>query len=330
MNIININSSISINNRVISTVTEIVNNLDEKDMTIFLKHLSIKDLLDDTLILLVSEEQFIEYHRLNHSIDDKFQYSTLEEGCTSNYFTQFTYITNVSLAGEESEAIVLSPERINKCFNKDDEEDMSTVAIIYGLVKLNISKFDKSNIETFYNGIENLKDSYILLLLRVSNEALYNKLMHLVFSRKDDITETIKLVENEYNNWKDSAGIINNIELMRSLYKTLNEIYFSEDDDDSKDNSTIWNDSSIMSYDLQKNVLAELFYNYIDLTLITCDEEYEIKNIISKSQYYDKGLFLELFKLTTMFDIHNEFSDDYIKIGKIAYKNELNEYENNN
>lgn len=202
---------------------------------------------------------------------------------------------------------------------------------------------NENHVNTFYNNRTTLAYVILLLHLRIYNESLYISILNKLSDKDDEIKNAIVIMEDEYNNWENRKGVTNEIELKKSLFYTLNKIYFSEDEEsDKKDNASEWNDflksnsllsdySTFWHNELNKSILAELFYKYLDiLPFLREDENYSIDDIISKIESFDIGLFLELFKLTIMFDIYNEFSDDYIRIGKLAYQSEKREYEKNN
>jgi len=341
MNIININSSKNISATTLSTALGSIKNLSESKKTAFLEHLSLNYLLKQTLILLVNEEHFIAYHRKHHSIEDKFQYEELDKGSSCNDFSLFTYVTDISLVDTETKAILVCPERVAKCFDDSSYHDLFAISILYGLTQIKTSTFDKSNIDTFFHDTDTLIYSYLLLSVRILNESLYEKVLNDVISKNEGLIKAVKIQEEEYKNWEEKIKLIYDNNFIYTIFKTFKSINF-ESNDAIEHNKSIWNDllssnfllkdgSTYWYENFRKNTLAELFYGYLNnLPLLKEEEEYDASQMISAVQYFDKGLFLELFKLTIMFDIHNEFSDDYIRIGKLAYQSEKREYEKNN
>lgn len=296
-----------------------------------------KESIEQLPIILVSEETFLGYIKDNMSVDEIRQFGYLDNDYDAQpSLSQFTVVANTTIFGSITDAVLICPERIEKCFSANEIDDITAAAIVYGVAKYTVSLYNKSDIDVFFSSQEDLCNSMLILYLRISNENLYIKLLQYIYNNEDLYLPAINIQEEEYQNFQlreeldiSTSGLLR----LSGLFDQLNLVDDSEET--KKQNKAEWetiqsisvrdsNGEWLRLYRLNKNIIAEAFCYYLDSKHKELEStETRKSQIISNIQYFDLQLFCEIFKINLVYSIENVFSDDASTIGKLQFQNKF-------
>lgn len=344
MNIINIDSPIGLSNFTKSLVSGITNTIDSKNKSLFLKNFNLKESLEQVPIILVSEDTFLAYIKDTMSVDEIKQFGFLDNDYDATpRLSHFAIPATADIFNSNTDAVLICPERIEKCFSANEIDDITASAILYGLAKYTVNGYDKSDIDVFFSNQENLSNAILILYLRISNENLYIKVIQYIYNNEDHYLQTINIQEEEFQNYqiREKHDIsTNGLIRLSGLFDKLDLLDNSEEV--KKQNKVEWetikskavraSNGEWLSFNkLNKNIVAEAFCYYLESKHIEIEANGTNKShMIANIQYFDLQLFYELFKITHVYGIENGYSEDASSIGKTAIRREfryLNKHE---
>lgn len=337
MNIINIDSSIGVSAFTKSLVEVITTTVDSKNKSLFLKNFNLKESLEQVPIILVSEDTFLGYIKDNLSVDEIRQFGYLDADYDAQpRLSKFALSANTTIFGSNTDAVLICPERIEKCYSANEIDDMTAAAILYGVARYTVSLYDMIDIDVFFSSQEDLCNALLILNLRIADENLYIKVLQYIYNKEEQYLPAINIQEEEFQNYQlredlkiTTSGLIR----LSDLFNQLNLLDYS--DEAKKQNKTEWETIQSISFreanwewlsfnKLNKNIIAEAFCYYLNSKHIEIESsEYSGSSYIAGFQFIDSSLFYELYKITRVYNMENGYSEDGFNIAKYELRNKF-------